>query len=417
MRSRALVVALAALAAAAPAVARAEGAEVDAHALFAEGRFAAAAASFEKQFAATASPADGLNAVVAWRAAGRYAHARVVLATILAKQPTGVLATRAQLLATRLATLTGTLTVTGADRAIIIKIDGAPSERLGDDVIVDVGARDVSVEAEGCEPSRGHYVVRPTEHLNVAVKLACKAYPGSLHVALQGAPKARASIDGVAHDIPEFDLDVPLPSGVHHLVVERGRITIADEDVVVAAKETARRTIHVPWRGLDYALTGAATTIVHGTSDGQASAVGGVQLGIAGGADSVAAYFGWFELGYAANHDHTVPDAPYVGVGFLVRLFGPRIQHRYGATLVTLDVDPLAFHLGFTSSSPDGAPSTNLFYWNLGAATLTLEVPHVHLEAQLWPAGWATNGVGQANVGGTHFASELTLTAGWAWGL
>ena len=395
-----------------PHAARADGAEGDAHALFAEGRFTAAAASFEKQFADTANLSEGMNAVVAWRAAGRYAHARVLLQTIAAKHPAGPLANRAQLLEARLAVLTGTLTFDGVDRPVIVKVDGAPAERLGDEVIVDVGARDVSVEAEGCEPARSHHVLRPTEHVQVTVKLVCKAYPGNLHVELAGARRATVYVDGLEHAIAESDLDVPLPTGTHHLVVQRRGIAIADEDVAIAPSETARRKVDVPWRAMGLGFTAALTTVGYATSDSQASLVGALQLGAVFGLGDTVAMLPTLELGYAANHVTAVPDSPFAAVGLVFRIFRPVIQHRSGSTLLTLDLDPLSFRGAFAIAG-SGASSTSIAYYSVGVATLTLEVPHVHLEAQVWPAGVAVNSTGFADLG-THFATEVAVTAGWA---
>ncbi|HUH05241.1 MAG TPA: hypothetical protein VML75_24750, partial [Kofleriaceae bacterium] len=74
MKAHAAALALAAvLGAAGPAHAETS----DARSLFAGGQDAAAAAAFEASWRSDRSSADGINAVVSWRVAGRYAHARV----------------------------------------------------------------------------------------------------------------------------------------------------------------------------------------------------------------------------------------------------------------------------------------------------------------------------------------------------
>ena len=59
----------------------------DPHDLFVNGKFDAAAAEYERLWQESAKSTDGINAVVAWRAAGHYAHARVMLAAVKKRSP------------------------------------------------------------------------------------------------------------------------------------------------------------------------------------------------------------------------------------------------------------------------------------------------------------------------------------------
>jgi hypothetical protein len=143
--------------------ARAQG--DDPRVLFASGRYAAAAEIFERRWEASGDAVDGVNAVVSWRTAGRYARAAALLARVRDGKapPSGEAAETAASLRERLGTLTATATiapVAGATlaRDAVIRVDSDPAERLDAAILLDVGEHDIVIEQECCKPFVWHAI-------------------------------------------------------------------------------------------------------------------------------------------------------------------------------------------------------------------------------------------------------------------
>jgi hypothetical protein len=356
-----------------------------------------------------------VNAVIAWRAAGRYAHARVVLERVRARVPAdGELALRVRLLDEKLAELTAALVLDGLGDGGRVTIDGVPAERLGGDIVVDVGVHELVVEEKECEPFRATVALLPTERQVVKVELACATRGGNLHITLVSGLRADVFVDGAPYAIPMRDLDVSIAPGPHHLVVRRMGVAIADETVEVAPAVTTTRKIAVPWRAQRFGLTLAA--VGAGMASGADSAVGaGVAMGFIAGLGPRSAAYLWIEVGKAANDAEGMGTDTYLGLALIYRFLGPVWTRRSGRALYTLDVDPFSMHMMASGrgSTLDG-DNVTLFYFGIGAITFTAEIPWAHLEATLWPAGLST--YSNEITGGDHdgYCAGVTLGVGWS---
>jgi hypothetical protein len=222
----------------------------DPRVLFAEGRYAAAAQVFEHRWTANGDATEGVNAVVAWRTAGRYARALSLLARVRTgkEPPTGAAAATATELDSRLATLTSTLKIEGRlDPNAVVRIDAEPAERLGDELVVDLGDHDLEIEQPNCD----RFVTQITAYAGatLVVPFAPRCHKvGTLHVYLATEPGATFRVDGEAHKTTGHEADIELEPGVHRLQVSARDRPVYDEQITIREKETTAVRIRYPWR-------------------------------------------------------------------------------------------------------------------------------------------------------------------------
>lgn len=384
------------LAATAPVRAQLDG-DQDPRLLFGQGRHAAAAALFERRWREGGGAADAVNAVVAWRTAGRYARARALLARVRRQTALdGGRAERAALLDATLAQLTGTVVLVGTLPAdAVITVDGDPPERLGDRIVVDLGEHQLDIERDGCEPFHWQGLVAPGAELRLPVQLACRAR-GTLHLVLVGERRARLAIDGAPVDI-DGERELELAPGRHHLrLVHRSRLLI-DDRIDVAEGSAATRRVRFPWRARRGGLYFAAAA---GGVGGSAGAIGGLGLAV-----------GWsgsrFRAGFSAGTAWTTARGigctygppcshPWAGLELAYHLLQrPRWQSRPGRRQASLEIDPMAIRIdqvrsnsffgGFNPLQPAVEPVVS--HVGFLPITLTAELGWMHLEAVLWPVG------------------------------
>jgi hypothetical protein len=170
--------------------------------LFKEARYDAAAAGFEQRFDRTRKAIDGINAVIAWRAAGHYAHARALLHRMRPTVSTGdtALVVRVKLLERKLAELTGTIVLTHLLPESAVTIDDRPAEFEMGEALVDVGMHEIAIAHTGCEPVREIIAVLPDQRISHDATLSCTENNGNLHVRISGLG-ADAYVDGEDHKI------------------------------------------------------------------------------------------------------------------------------------------------------------------------------------------------------------------------
>lgn len=257
--------------------------EVDPRELHAQHKFAAAGAGFERRWNATGDPTDGINAAISFRAAGNYAHARVVLARVLKSKLDPDLAVRARLLDDKLAALTATVRVelpTEKGKPIL-KANGEAAERIGDSFVVEVGRADLAILVEGCDAWSWKGELAPGQELVLAPQLKCPQGPGSLHVSMGVTSGADVTVDGATRAI-SFDANYSLKPGRHTLSVSRKGLVLVDhDDVEVRPGDVTQYAVPVPVRAQESAfLFGVGGATLAG-STGSTAAVG-VLLGYTG---------------------------------------------------------------------------------------------------------------------------------------
>lgn len=432
--------ALLALVVALPRVASAS----DPHELFANGKFDAAAAEYEREWQQSAKSTDGINAVVAWRAAGHYAHARVMLAAVKKRSPpNGKQASFVAMLDERLEAVTGVLAIEKAPSDLVVKLDGVPAELLDGEIVVDVGRRDLTIERHGCEPFHDTLLVRPTERVVVEPKLECKQLPGNLHVVMHGAGSALVITDGVEHDLAGFDFDIPLEPGRHHVIVQRRGTIVSDDEVDITAGQTTRRSVDVPWRARNFGflveVAQHAFASPYGVSQVTTGGVGffgifgGNRMAADGKPNGFDHHAGFRPMGGLAI-DFGAGTSTLEGVSGSVtfwiamhmgvkHMFGPLWTARHGSTTYTLDFDPLWGTFGGTGkgNALEGTRSAAFMVQGL-PVTLTAETSIAHFELTAWPAGIAILGGETPGMGNNSwdfardksYSASLTLSAGWS---
>lgn len=396
----------------------------DPRALFDDGQFEAAAAGFEHRWEATRDPADGLNAVVAWRVAGRYAHARVLLARVVGETPPeGTLAQRAELLDDRLAELTASIVLTAEPAESSMAIDGAPAEWLDGAIVVNVGRRELTVSRAGCEPFVWAGELRPRERVELEPVMVCKERHGNVHVRVSGGVGAIVRIDGERRTVDEFDLDVRLEAGPHRVIVERRGVRLVDQRIEVKPAQTVSFDVDVGWRTKANAVVFGATSI--GVADPEGATFGyGATIGYLQGSPRVTRgdkFGAWFlmHLGSARSSRGILDGGlPWLGLDIAFRWWGPLWQKRSGRTLWVLDFDPLAFQFGATQRNPGifafGEEAASLWYMHVLPITLHAETPWLHAQLALWPVGITRYRDNVGTDSDTQYSATINLIVGRA---
>jgi len=396
-RIAALAVAVA-IAALGPRPAAADDHGDDPRVLFAAGRYAAAAEVFEHRWSAAGDPVDGVNAVVAWRTAGRYARAAALLARVrAAKQPpSGDAAATATELEQRLATLTATATLERVPAAAVVRIDSDPPDRIAGAMLLDVGEHDVVVEQEGCDAFVWHAIAYPGARLAIPYAPRCDR-TGTLHVYLDGDLDATFAVDGVRHATRAGEADLALAPGLHELVVASHSRLVVDEPVAIATRRTTAVRVPFPWRARRFGwILGATTEVRAGqVMDG---VDGGLTVGVWG-----ARFRATFDVGSAISDtpglrpDTAGPGHPWVAATGAIHVFTRPLWHgRLGSFRLALDVDPVAMRFDeyraasyFGIRAQDAIEARVRGYSFLPIA-LSADGAIVHVELTLWPLSYAT---------------------------
>jgi hypothetical protein len=408
-----------------PAIARGAD-DDDARRLFIGGDYRAAAAAFETRWEASRDPHDGLNAVIALRSAGAYAHGLALLERV---RGGGVIpadvGSRAKLLDTTLRELTGTIAIEKMPPDATLEVDGGPAWRSAGEIVVNVGRRELSVARPGCDVFRWTGTVRPGQRVAVDVTLVCHEIAGSIHVNLSGAAGAHIRIDGRPFITSTYDFDIPEPPGLHHVDITRRGILLSEETVTVPPAASA--TVHAvaPWRAKGSGLILGATAQGIVATNGATGATGvlfGYQNG--GGGVDPGAQLELIVMVGAATTGVGEGAAPRVWLGMTAgvsNLLPALWQRKTGGTTWVLDFDPtLATFQVAPTSEPSFIPgvdaTANVTYLGLLPLVLTADLPFAHAELAVFPAGvlvhkgFALLDEGRAQV--THAAS-LALTVGW----
>lgn len=383
---------------------------VDPRALFTEGQYRAAAAAYEERWRASKGSADGLNAVIAWRTAGRYAHARALLSMVRDDKLQGDLVSRAELLDRKLGELTGSIELTGdvLPREAVVLVDRGPVERAQGAMIVDVGRRELTIDRAGCERFRWSGVVRPDQRVSVPVALVCHALPGSLHVTLHGGGGARLRIDDRVVAMQEYDYATPLDPGLHDVHLERRGVKLYDERLRVDAAASQDIDVRVPWRAKSSGLIVAAASFGIAATNG-ATAAAGLGLGyirsdITGGAPAdpgisaeLLVLGGVATTGVGEDEGEGSGARPWLGmIAGVLHILPPLWQRRSGRIMWILDFDPGIGTFQAAPTSRDTAirgisETARVLYIGVSALTLTAELPILHAELALWPVGLASH--------------------------
>lgn len=378
----------AALVAAAPGAARATEAPAGddaAEVLWAEGRAAAAAALFERRWDRGGTARDGVNAVIAWRVAGRYAHARGLLARVVVRTPPegNVLEVTRELEA-RLGELTVLAALVGElEPGAVVKVDGDVAERLGDALILDLGDREITIDQPRCERWVWRGEALPGGRLELPVELRCDRQ-GTLHVVLYHQRGGVVTIDGRDHAIGGSEADLRLPPGRHRLAVRAHGRRVADDIIEIGEGAVATHRVYYPWR----AATGG-WVVGLGVAGGPAStewAAGGVAFGGWAGARWRAL------LGVGGGGHGGDPFAHWRFTAELAWHVLPPVWQRYAlGGRLALEVDPLAVRIertGLYRFPVLGAGETTTTIVHAGAVSLAIDFQAWHVEASVLPLGW-----------------------------
>ena len=418
-----------ALVALAAATAHADG--DDARVLFAEGRFAAAAQVFEHRWSATGNAVDGVNAVVSWRTAGRYARAAALLAKVRASKapPTGDAAATAAELDERLQTLTATITIDGPlDAAAVISSDADPVERVGSKIVVDVGEHDLRIAQAGCEPFSQPVTAYPGGQETIEYKPSCDQ-SGTLHVYLGGDRDSELVVDGKPYRASGQEADLKLAPGEHALHVEAHDRPVLDEPVAVHAHETTALRVRYPWRARDLGIILGITSASHASND-----YSGITLGLTAGLWSsrfrVTFDFGSMisdaPWGLNKSNDGGTIGRPWLADTAAYHLFSsPLWTGKLGPYRLAFDHDPIAIrfdearttsYAGLFVRCEEGEAILRSFSFLPFA--LSADGPYVHSELTLWPLSYITYRSGSACGTGdgpttTGWGAMITLLGGW----
>ncbi len=372
--------------------------QADPRVLYAEGSYVAAATIFEDRYRAEGRPNDGVSAVVAWRAAGRYAHARVLLARVKPKvEAGGKLAERVQLLDDKLARLTASAILDGTlQKGSIIQVDGQLPEQLGGQILFDAGARTLTIEHELCDPFHWRGVALPGDTLHIPVALRCDQQ-GTLHVSTYAygtwERKRTVTIDGKPYPTGGKDnrehrqeLDVQLSPGPHHIHIEHRDRLVADERVMIAPHATVSRDYRYPWRATIGGALGVRATGV--ASGNRLAPLAGAGLGVVleGSWLLISMDFGGAAIGTSSE-----------GRGFWFGAEGeyhllhrPLWQTHRKGLVVTLDFDPLAIRYDAQSrpATERAGTTRSTGYLSLLPIRAAAEWTHWQLGLTIWPVTW-----------------------------
>ena len=390
-------VVIAAVVAAAIASRPAAADDDDPRVLFAEGRFAAAADVFEHRWRASGDAVDGVNAVVSWRTAGRYARAASLLAHVVGakRPPTGDALATATELAERLAVLTATATIAGAPRGITVRIDADPAELVGDAIVLDVGEHDVVIDQETCESFVWHAVAYPGARLVVPYAPRCERN-GTLHVYLDGDPGATFRVDGREHAVANREADLALAPGAHRLAVTELARPVLDEPIAIESRQTKEIRVRFPWRarrfGVVLALTGAtrAGQVMNGIGSALTIGVWGSRFrATLDGGSMISDTPGLQPVPAAPGH-------PWFGATLAVHVTRRPLWHgKLGPYRLALDIDPVAVrfdeyraisYFGFRTADSIEA---RVRAWSFLPIALAADGPFPHIEMTLWPISYA----------------------------
>jgi hypothetical protein len=379
--------------------------------LFAAGQYDAAGAAFEARWQKDGRPSDGLNAVTSWRAAGRYARARVLLAEVQPKVAgDAALVPRAALLADRLDELTGTLTLPGLEAGTSVRVDGEPAQRQGDQIVLDVGERDLVFEREGCNPLKKRVRVLPRARLSERVTLKCPHLDGNLHVHLRGG--GDLYVDDDTQHIG-WNVDLSLRPGPHHVEVRRQGVLLYDHDVTIEPRATRAVSVQPVARASIISAPIGVVGVVAASTGGDRIAATGVRIGIEG------AILRWYlELG-TSDSAGAQGRSGFFGMDVAMRFWknGPTWQLRRGGWHVALDVDPWAVRMVLAAKgsvyTDDNVSSLYLLF--TGA---TLQVEHVAtgavLHLSVWPVGFSQYTFHGLDADRYDYAGAVSLSLAWS---
>jgi len=398
-------------------------ADDDPKVLFAAGRYAAAAEVFEHRWQSRGDAVDGVNAVVSWRTAGRYARAASLLARVRAGATAlaGEAAQTASALDDRLATLTATATIVGPiDRSAVIRVDDDPAERIGEAIVLDVGEHDIAIDQENCKPFVWHAFAFPGDHLEIRFAPTC-THLGTLYLYLDGDAGAAFEIDGKPAQATGREARVELAPGEHALRVTGHGRPIVDETVEIREHETTARRVRYPWRArqLGWILGVTGTARAGGVQNGLGLTLA---TGVAGARFRIIAEAGSEisdprRLGPGA----TGPGRPLIALTGIYHVLEHPLWH---GSLGSLDFDPIALRydevreasfFGFRASDLEAIAQA----WSVLPLTLTHDTRFVHLEVTLWPLSIVHYQAGVSDTSGTTFdkhtgvGSFLTIAGGW----
>ncbi|HUS31165.1 MAG TPA: hypothetical protein VMZ53_21795 [Kofleriaceae bacterium] len=400
----------------------------DPRVLFAEGRFAAAAQVFERRWQAKGDATDGVNAVVAWRTAGRYARALTLLSRVRSgkQAPTGAAATTAADLDERLGTLTAMARIEGKlDPNAVIRVDGEPAERFKDMLVLDVGEHDIEIEQPDCDRFLQQVTAYPSGKLVVAFKPRCDVM-GTLHVVLATDPGASFTVDGVEHTTTANEADVRLPAGEHQLSLAALERPVYDETVVVREKETTSLRIRYPWRARKLSFILGVTNEVRAGQFMVGTALG-LTLGV-----WTPSFHATFDIGAMVSNAKGLE--PYYGawghpwLADTLVIHTPRapVWHgKLGPYRLAFDPQPLgirfdeirAFSYAGIRTCEEAEPRVRA--WSVLPLALSADGPYAHFELTLWPASVLWYHPAAALCGDDDLPSDIgfgafvTLTGGW----
>ncbi len=395
----------------------------DPRVLFAEGRYAAAAETFELRWQAAGEADDGVNAVVAWRTAGHYARAAALLARVRSgkQPPAGEAAETARALDERLATLTAIAKVVGPLKAdSVIRVDGDVADRIGDAIVLDVGEHDLTIEQEGCAAFGWHGTAYPGDTSTIAFAPRCDQ-GGTLHVYLAGDPGSAFAVDGKVHPLAAHEADVVLEPGAHALHVASHDRPVLDEPIAIASHQTTAVRVRYPWRARDFnwilAVTGSARA---------GGVMNGLGLALTTGVWA-ARYRATIDLGSVmSDHDRLGPPGhPWFGASAALHVTTRPLWHgKLASHRLALDLDPLALRFDEIRSASYFGIRTNDTETRVRALSflplsLSADGPYVHLEIALWPISVISyrvgtfDGVTTTFESGHGYGSFLTIAGGW----
>jgi hypothetical protein len=393
----------------------------DPRVLFASGRYAAAAEVFEHRWSATGDPTDGVNAVVSWRTAGRYARAAALLVRVRTGKtpPTGDALATANDLEQRLGTLTAIATVEHAPPAATVLIDAEPAERIGDAILLDVGEHDIEVDQEGCAPFTWHETAYPGGRVVVPYAARCDRR-GTLHVYLDGDRDHVFAVDGSARTAVGLEADVALEPGVHRLVVIDRNRPVYDEPVAIAEHATTAVDVQFPWRARSLGFVLAATS---GTRVGQVltGTGGALTFGLWSAHLRATVDFGsMISDTPGLQPDAAGPGHPWFGAMVAAPVWNRPAWHgRLGPYRLALDFDPIAARfdevrsISFFGIRTSPAVESWVRSYSFLPLALSADGPYVHLELTLWPVSFSTYHAGNSGVDvGDGWSSCVTLLVG-----
>jgi hypothetical protein len=399
--------------------ARADG--EDPRVLFAAGRYAAAADVFEHRWRASGDALDGVNAVVSWRTAGRYARASALLARVRTAKapPVGDAATTAAELEQRLATLTAVAVIEPLPAGANVLVDSDPAERIGNDIVLDVGEHDIIIEQEGCDAFTWHDTAYPGARLGVTYRPTCDQR-GALHVYVDGDRDRAFTVDGQRRVATGLEADVPVDPGMHRIAMADDERPVYDEPVAVERKRTTPVHVLFPWRARGLGFVLAATS---GTRAGQVmtGTGGALTLGLWSSQLHTTVDFGsMISDTPGLQPDSQGPGHPWFGATFAWHVWNRPLWHgRLGPYRLALDFDPLAARwdevrgVSFFGIRAIDSLETRVRAWSFLPFALSADGPYVHVELTLWPVSYATYHAGNSgDEVGNGWSSFATLLIG-----